>query len=171
MSAINWHGRALVPSTPIVLCILLFSCSNVDSSDSLDCFSDRFNSAVIRNVSINGQEELDNFVDDVISFMDDDTDRCIQLFLTREVYKLDMIKVMGVKLGTGGGLVMVGVANPRVTINCVASISGLEELRSNLKPIANVSLVVLNGLKFAGCPVPVVLEEVSTVIIQNCDFM
>ena len=170
--AINWHSRA--SSTPIavnVLCVLLFSCSNVDSSDSLDCFSDRFNSAVIRNVSINGQEELDNFIDDVISFMDDDTDRCIQLFLTREVYKLDMIKVMRVKLGTVGGLVMVGVANPRVTINCVANISGLEELRSNLKPIANVSLVVLNGLKFAGCPVPVVLEEVSTVIVQNCDFM
>ena len=137
-----------------VFCTLLFSCSNVGSSDSLDCFSERFNSAVIRNVSINGQEELSNFVDNVTSFMDDDTDRCIQLFLTSKVYKLDLIKIMGIKLGTGGGLVMIGVANPRVTIDCVSesSISGLEELRSNLKPLANASLVVLNGLRFAGCP-------------------
>ena len=154
-----------------VFCTLLFSCNNVGSSDSLDCFSERFNSAVIRNVSINGQEELSNFVDNVTSFMDDDTDRCIQLFLTSKVYKLDLIKIMGIKLGTGGGLVMIGVANPRVTIDCVSNISGLEELRSNLKPLANISLVVLNGLRFAGCPIPVVLEEVSTVIVQNCDFM
>ena len=153
-----------------VLCILLFSCySNVDS---LDCFSQRFNSAVIRNVLINGQEELDNFVNNVTAFTDDDdTDKCVQLFLTRKVYKLNMIKIMGARLGTGGGLVMVGLANPRVTINCVANISGLEELRSNLKALANVSLVVLDGLKFAGCPVPVVIEEVTTVIVQNCDFM
>ena len=154
-----------------VFCILVFSCSNVDSSDSLDCFSERFNSTVIRNVSINGQEELDNFVDNVTSFADDDTDRCIQLFLTRKAYKLDMIKIMGVKLGTGGGLIMIGVANPLVTIDCVSTISGLQELRNNLKPLANVSLVVLSGLRFAGCPVPVVLEEVSTVMVQNCDFM
>ena len=159
--------RALVN----VFCILVFSCSSVGSSDGLDCFNERFNSTVIRNITINGQEELDNFVDNVTSFVNDDTDRCIQLFLTRKAYELNMIKIMGIKLGTGGGLVMIGVANPRVTIDCFSTISGLQELRSNLKPIANVSLVVLSGLRFAGCPVPVVLEEVSTVIVQNCDFM
>ena len=37
--------------------------------------------------------------------------------------------------------------------------------------IANVSLVVLDRLIFTECPVPVVLEEVSTVIVQNCEFM
>ena len=174
---VDWASQVL--STPIavnVFCILLFSCSNfagssIDTGDILDCFSERFNSGVIRNITINGQEELDNFVDNVTSFVDDDTDRCIQLFLTRKAYELDMIKIMGVKLGTGGGLVMIGVANPLVTIDCVSTISGLQELRSNLKPLANVSLVVLSGLRFAGCPVPVVLEEVSTVIVQNCDFM
>jgi len=125
-------------------------------------------------VSINGQEELDNFIDSVTSFTVNDKNRCIQLLLNGLSYKLDLIKVMSasaVELGTGGGLVMIGVSKPRVTINCVANSSELEELRSNLRPIANVSLVVLDGLKFTGCPVPVVLEEVSTVIVQNCDFM
>ena len=165
--------RLSLTSAINVMYILLFSCSSVDSNHSMDCFSERFNDSVaILNVSINGQEELDDFIDNVTSLTVDDKNRCIQLLLNELSYKLDVIKVMSVvKLGTGGGLVLVGVAKPRVTINCVANSSELEELRSNLKPIANVSLVVLDGLKFTGCPVPIVIEEASTVIVQNCDFM
>ena len=79
---------------------------------------------------------------------------------------------MRMKLRTSGGLVIVGATNSRVTINCVvANVSDLEELTNNSTLVANVSLVVLDGLLFAQCPVPVVLEEVSTVIGQNCVFM
>ena len=168
------------PVVVIALCIsslqLFVGCKNVDSrrttsSNSLDCFDEsRFNSTQRWNVSINEQEELNDFVDSVTSVADD-KDRCIQLLLTGNSYALDIIKIMRIKLGTGGGLVIVGVAKPLVTINCIANFSDLEELKKELKPLASISLVVLDGLLFAECPVPVVLEEVSTVIVQNCVFM
>ena len=152
----------------IVLCILQFGCNNVaSSSDHLDCFDERF-SSVKRciNESIDGQRELDDFVNNLA---DDDEDKCVQLFLTGESYTLDMIKIMGIKLGGNGGFVIIGTSNPRVTIN-VSNVSNLKEL-INSTLIANVSLVVLDRLIFTECPVPVVLEEVSTVIVQNCEFM
>ena len=156
----------------ILFCILLFGCNDVDSSDILDCFNERFDSVIRWNISITGQEELDSFVDNITS-LNDDADRCIQLFLTGESYELDIIRIMGIKLGTDGGLVIIGMADSPVTIriDCVANVSGLEDLRKRLKPLANVSLVVLDRLRFIKCPVPVVLEEVSTVMVQNCVFM
>ena len=166
------------PVVVIALCILqLFGCKNVDSrrttsSDSLDCFNEsRFNSTQRWNISINEQEELNDFVDNVTSIAGDEN-RCIQLLLTGELYKLEIIKLMRIKLGTGGGLVIIGVAKSLVTIDC-ANFSNLEELKKEkeLKPLANVLLVVLDGLLFRGCPVPIVLEEVSTVIVQNCVFV
>ena len=116
--------------------------------------------------------ELDSFVDNITS-LNDDADRCIQLFLTGESYELYIIRIMGIKLGTDGGLVIIGMADSPVTIriDCVANVSGLEDLRKRLKPLANVSLVVLDRLRFIECPVPVVIEEVSTVMVQNCVFM
>ena len=152
----------------IVLCILQFGCNNLSSSsDNLDCFDKRF-SSVKRciNKSIHGQRELDDFVNNLA---DDDEDKCIQLFLTGESYSLDMIKIMRIKLGADGGFVIVGVSNPRVTINVTNVSNDLELINSSL--IANVSLVVLDGLIFTRCPVPIVLEEVSTVIVQSCVFM
>ena len=160
------------PIVLIVLCILQFDCSSVaSSSESLDCSDERFNSTRIISTTINGQRELSDFVNNVTS-TNADKDRCIQLLLTGKSYSLDIIKIMRMKLGTGGGLVIVGVANARVAINCVApNVSDLEELINNSTLVANVSLVVLDGLLFAECPVPVVLEEVSTVIVQNCVFV
>ena len=164
------------PVVVIALCILqLFGCKNVDSrrttsSDSLDCFNEsRFNSTQRWNISINEQEELNDFVDNVTSIAAEEN-RCIQLLLTGKSYALEITKLMRIKLGTSGGLVIIGVAKSLVTINCV-DFSDLEELKKELKPLANISLVVLDGLLFTKCLVPVVLEEVSTVIVQNCVFV
>ena len=158
-------GRSLIAA---VFYALLFTYNTVESRDNLNCSSERFDATVRRNVTINGQEELDSFFDNLSLFT---KDRCIQLYLTEQSYNLDIIKIMRMKLGTTGGLAIFGVANPRVKINCVSDVSGLDKLKSVLKALSNVSLVVLEGLTFIGCPVPVVLEEVSTVIVQNCDFM
>ena len=160
----------------IILCILwLFDCKNVDSSassrNSLDCF----NESMRFNISINEQGELDDFVDNVTSAADHADERrrnrCIQVLLTGKSYALDIVKLMGIKLGSGSGLVIVGASKPQVTLDCIANYSDLEELKNKSKPLANISLVVLDGLLFTKCPVPVVLEEVSTVIVQNCVFM
>ena len=89
-----------------VLYILLFFCNTADSSDNLNCFSEKFNQSTVKwNVTIHGQEELNSFVDNVTSFK---SNRCIQLFLTGKNYKLDIIKAMKINVGTGGGLVIVG---------------------------------------------------------------
>ena len=155
----------------IILYVLQFSCDNVDStSEILNCYNERFDSVVKSNISINEQIELNNFVNNVTSFAGGQEDRCIQLFLTGESYTLDMIKIMGIKLGANGGLVIIGVPDQPVEIDCAADATGLEDLKNSLKPLANVSLVVLDGLLFTECPVPVMLEEVSTVMVQNCVF-
>lgn len=175
MATIKWphesFGRHSL--TAAVLYIVLFTYKTVESSDNLNCTSQRFDATIKWNATIHGQKELDSFFDNLTSFSNGSTDRCIQLILTGHSYKLDVIKLMKIKLGTADGLTIFGhnVDNPRVKINCVSEESGLEELRSLLKPLSNVSLVVLKGLTFIGCPVPVVLEEVSTVIVQNCNFM
>ena len=155
----------------VVLTIVLYILQSVRGeyvaslSDGLDCYKERFNFTERFNVSISGQGELDDFANNLATNKSDNKDRCIQLILTGKSYSLDVIKVMGIKLGTNGGLVIVGVANPRVTI------TSLEQLINRSALVANVLLVVLNGLLFAECPVPVVLEEVSIVIVQNCVFM
>ena len=161
--------------TFFILCVLPFGYCNDDSRDILDCFDERFDSVIRWNFSLYEQEEFDSFVDNITS-LNDDADRCIQLFLTGKAYELDIIRIMGLKLGNDGGLVIIGgmAADPwppAVRINCVANATNLEDLRNSLKPLANVSLVVLDGLLFTECPVPVVLEEISTVIVQNCMFM
>ena len=154
----------------LLIYILLSGCGNVDLNEAVNCFSERFDSVIRWNISITGQDELDGFIDNITS-LNDDTDRCIQIILTRSSYDVDIIRILGTKLGTGGGFVMMGVADTPVMIDCVADASGLEDLRNNLKPLADVSLVVLDGLLFTECPVPIVLEEVSTVMVQNCVFM
>ena len=154
-----------------ILCVLLMTCKTVDSSDSLNCSSERFNTTDRLNATIHRQEELDVFVENITSFSNSSVDRCVQLFLKGKSYKLDVIKVMKIHLGPGGGLAILGVTYPRVRIDCYASVTDLEQLRNILRPLSNVSLVVLEGLTFIGCPVPLMLEEVSTVIVKNCDFM
>ena len=172
-NSIPTHKMATDSSAVVLIVLLLFSSNAVDSN-ILDCFTEGFNSTVRWNVSIHEQEELDKFIENVTSYPDDNTNRCIQLFLTGKSYGLDVIKMTEIKLGRGGGLVVVGVANPpwpRVKINCVTTVSDLEELRGIFRPISNISLISLKGLTFTACPVPLVLEEVSNVMVQNCDFM
>ena len=42
----------------ILFCILLFGCNDVDSSDILDCFGERFDSVIRWNISITGQSSI-----------------------------------------------------------------------------------------------------------------
>ena len=65
----------------------MVSCDNVASiGNNLNCFSERFDSVIKSNISISEQGDLNDFVDNVMSFTDDDKDRCIQLLLIGESY-------------------------------------------------------------------------------------
>ena len=60
----------------IVLCIVQFSCNNADSNgDILNCFNETIDSVVRWNISIDEQEELDEFIDNATST--NDKDRCM----------------------------------------------------------------------------------------------
>ena len=55
-------------------------------------------------------------------------------------------------------------------INCKTGFSDLEMLSKTVQPLSRASLVLLDGLVFIGCPVPILIEEASNVIVQNCVF-
>ena len=58
-----------------------------------------------------------------------------------------------------------------VNIHCTTNVTDLEELRDILKPISRAQSVLFDGLVFTKCPVPIVIEEVYTVMILNCVFL
>ena len=115
------------------------------------------------------QRQLDLFLQDVIfSNSRNTTTKCIQLSLIGDSFNLDLLQLMRVNLGTNGSLMIV---SDSVIINCSTNVTDLEELRDTLQPISRALLVLFDGLVFTKCPVPIVIEEVSNVMIQNCVFL
>jgi len=127
------------------------------SNNLLDCNDIRSTQESTSNwiVQVYNQAELDDFMNNATSFTNETSNRCIQLSLTRGTYTLDVVNMMQLKLGTGGGLIVV---------------SDLDELRNSFRSISNVALVAFDGLIYDSCPVPKVIEEVSVVVVKNCTF-
>ena len=123
------------------------------------------------NVTITNDAELRQFVESARSKHDDGC--CINLsLLGNSSYTLDIVDFMNVtsfSIANSGSLIMQAMGGT-VDINCVSSQSDLDELLQILRPISNVLLVMLDGLVFNNCPVPVLIEEVSVVVVQNCVF-
>ena len=123
------------------------------------------------NIVVASQSQLDQVIENVTSYSDRGTNTCyFHLSLAGgNSYVLDIVKLMNISLTDGGSLIMEskgGVAE----INCTASQSDLQELREVVQPISRASLVLMDGLVFTGCPVPIMIEEASSVVIQNCVF-
>ena len=114
---------------------------------------------------ISNQSEIDRFMntDELIT-------TCIHLCLVGGyTYKVNMLKMM--LWGTNSSLIM-ECENDTAEIDCTADSESLdrEELDKTLQPLSRASLVLLDGLIFTGCPVPILIEEASNVVIQNCVF-
>ena len=125
------------------------------------------------NYEIHDQAELDQFILEVETnsskALEDAV--CIKVSLANtDPYKMDILKLMTVNLGRNGSLIVTGGAD-HVKIDCVIDQYDLEELRDLLRPLTGASLVVLDGLTFVGCPVPLVINDTETVVIQNCTFL
>ena len=120
--------------------------------------------------SVNNQSQLDKFMANISSYSSDNAsdDVCVRLSLVGSIFKLDVLQLMKINLGTNGSLVITGNS---VNINCTTNVTDPEELRELLQPISRALLVLFDGLVFTGCPVPIVMEEVSNVMIQNCVFL
>ena len=93
---------------------------------------------------------------------------CIQFLLVGgTTYEVNMMKIM--LLATNASLIMESKGGA-AEINCTADSSDLEELSRTIQPLSRASLVLLDGIVFTGCPAPILLKEVSNVVIQNCVF-
>ena len=119
--------------------------------------------------TISYQFQLDEFLTNVSFQQDSNSDTCVHLLLSAGTsFKLDVLQLMSIRLGINGSLSVMGNS---VDINCTSDTTDAEELRSTLQPISRALLVLFDGLVFTKCPVPIVMEEVANVIIQNCVFL
>ena len=98
---------------------------------------------------------------------------CIQFLLAGgNTYMVNMMKVMS--LATNGSLIMrsdVRNNGSLAEINCAhtdASDDG--KALKEMHPLLRASLILLDGLIFTGCSAPILIEEASNVVIQNCIF-
>jgi len=128
------------------------------------------------NRQVLNQSQLDRFIDNLISQRQEDQGRprCIQLSLAGGTYQLNMTKfIHGVDLKENDGLIVRGEGGA-VNIQCLITdsanmsqnISGFLQSRRLL----NASMVVFDGLTFTRCLLPVYVEQVNFVMIQNCVF-
>ena len=131
--------------------------------------------SVRRSAKITNQSKLDLFMNNASLYENPNanTTICIQLELVRvdsvhTSFTLDLVQLMRINLGANGSLVITGNS---VNINCTTNVTDSEELRKLLQPISRALLVSFDGLVFTRCPVPIVMEEVAHVIIQNCVFL
>ena len=127
------------------------------------------NKSFVWNVSVSTQVELNQFIENVTMYANAKTSNFITLSLASGNYELDIVTLMNI--GTNGSVIMESEGSRgSVEIICTAYSSDLEELRQRLNPLLRASLVLLDGLIFTGCPVPILMEEVSNVVIENCVF-
>ena len=123
------------------------------------------------NVLIRSQAEFERYVNDEISFSRENNDtRCIQWTLTGSTYQLDIVELMKINLQQSDSLIIQGHNGNMVNIDCVEGPANLEELFEAVQSLSRASLLVLDSLKIVRCPVPILIEEVSKVIITNCAF-
>ena len=149
--------------------ILLVLHWRTDAAEDSVCTNNPDDNLMVWNVTVATQLELSQFVENVTNY----TNRCNAtncLFLSLTVggsYELDIINVMEVSVN---GSLVIESKDGLSEIICITASSDLEELRQTLQPLSRASLVLLDGLIFTGCPVPILIEEASKVVIQNCVF-
>ena len=120
---------------------------------------------------VSNQSEIDQFMK-TPQFYNNPSNNpvCIHFLLNPgNAYKVDMMKMMF--LATNGSLIMKSNGGP-VEIHCTAGSSDLagEAVNQIIQPLSRAPLVLLDGLVFTGCPVPILIEEASNVVIQDCVF-
>ena len=150
----------------IISNVLLFTTSEVTNLYKENCFNF---TTVTETVAITDQRRLNEFIQDsIFSNSSSNVSKCVQLSFTGKSFQLDLLQLMSINLGTNGGLMLTGNS---VILNCIVNTTDLEELRKLLQPISRTLLVLFDGLVFTRCLAPILMEEVTNVIIQNCVFM
>ena len=155
--------KSALPSVAAICVISLIfgkvSCVSPGVTESQTCS--------VRKSVISDQSQLDLFIRNTSLY--DDSTKCIQLSLVGSSFNIDLLPLMRINLGTNGSLEITGDS---VNIDCSINKTDRAELKDMLQPIiSRALLVLLDGLVFTKCPVPILIEEVSTVIVRNCVFL
>ena len=138
------------------------------------CGSGDLEELLVWNVSVSSQLELNQFIENVTTNSEKKKSTINYLHLSLaggKKYLLDIVNLM--KISVKGSLIMKGeggLAEISCTTDRNDSRSDFKKLRQITKPLSCASLVLLDGLIFTGCPVPILIEEASNVVIQNCVF-
>ena len=149
---------------------LLFVLMSLVSHCRIGANGDANDRGMIWNVSVATQLQLDQFMENVTAYNNRGSTSYFHLSLTGENnYELDIVKLMNISLTDGGCLILENKGGP-TEIKCTTTQSNLEELRDFVQPISRAFLVLMDGLVITGCPVPLMMEEVFNVTIQNCVF-
>jgi len=151
-----YNSYRLKRMNAIYVAVFLFCWSSIAVTSTTD-------SSLFRNVS--DQQELDQLLI-YLSSQSSKTPVYVEILFAGDTFRLDVVELMRVHFTS---LTMIG-SGGLVYIDCVGDQSDLEVLRNNLLPLSNASLVSIDGLVFTKCPVPLLIEEASTVVIQNCVF-
>ena len=164
-----WYLISMACQTNAMITLVILSLSGVLlfelSSSRVDGCACPGNDVLIRN-----QTELDRYLDDEISYRrKNNATRCIQWILTGRSYQLDMVELMKINLQQSDSLIIQGHNGNMVDVNCVGGPANMEELFKTVQPLHS-SLLILDSLTFVECPVPLLIEEVSKVLISNCIF-
>ena len=117
-------------------------------------------------IVVSNQSELDRFMNTGPPIT-----TCIHFCLVGgSTYKVNMMKMM--LWGSNKSLIMESdYKDGAAKIDCTADSSILKEpYNKTVQPLSRSSLVVLDGLIFTRCPVPILIEEASNIFIQNCVF-
>ena len=154
----NIYGRMNLRNSLIVL-VSLFYCDAAVGG--------RNYKASIWWVSVADQSQLDQFINNVTSPSNRGNTSDIHLSLAGDnTYVLDIIKLMRININSSS-LIIEG-KDGLAKIDCTAA--SQPDPETLIQPLLNASLVQMDGLVFTGCPVPIMIEEASNVIIQNCVF-
>ena len=135
------------------------------------CCNEFDENLVVWNATIFDHLQLTQFIENVTMYTDHrNTTNYIYLSLTGGTnYELDIVKLM--KISVNGSLVIESKKGGSAEINCTIDQQyDLKELSQTVQPLSRASLVLLDGLIITGCPVPILIEEASSVVIQNCVF-
>ena len=118
---------------------------------------------------ISDQLQLDRFIDNITSWRREPghhCPRCIHLSLVANSYQLNVTKfVRGLDLRENDSL-KVEVKGHRAYISC----TDVDSSHASNLLLSRAALVVFDGLMFTGCFFPIYVEEVNSVMIQNCIF-
>ena len=140
-----------------------------DKAEDSVCANNPDDNLMIWNVTVTTQLELSQFVENVTRHTNRrNITNCLYLSLTGEgSYELDIINIMEVSVN---GSLIIESKDGLSEIICTTASSDLEELSQIVQPLSRALLVLLDGLIFTECPVPILIEEASNVVIQNCVF-